>query len=261
MVEQAQGVKIALTGADIQGDVLVHGVAVLRVVADGVLGTHTQAAALLVQVAGLFAEAEEVVLLPVHAGVVAQAAQLVHLKGPLRQVPVDALALGGVEGEGERLLFQHQLQGGGTEHQRLPRVLAGNVQRGDPGALAGKEGVQTVLPGGGHQGIGRFREFFLKRHPQADHIVAEEHQHRVRAVAVDQIAVRGLFDGLELFQNHGRSLPYMPIRSKSSKETVSVICIPFPLLLSCGWPMPAMPWLMSRPGLGYLTSTAFLVWL
>ena len=199
MVEQAQGVKIALTGADIEGDVLVHGVAVLRVVADGVLGTHTQAAALLVQVAGLFAEAEEVVLLPVQAGVVAQAAQLVHLKGPLRQVPVDALALGGVEGEGEGLLFQHQLQGGGTEHQRLPRVLAGNVQRGDPGALAGKEGVQTVLPGGGHQGVGPLGELPGEGRPQADHVVAEEHHHHVGAVAVDQVAIVCFFQGLKAF--------------------------------------------------------------
>ena len=109
MVEQAQGVETVLVDADIKGDVLVHGVAVLRVVADGVLGAHPQAASLFVQVPRLFTKAEEMVLLAVHAGVVADAAQLVDLKGPLGQVPVDARALCGVEGEGQRLLLHHQL--------------------------------------------------------------------------------------------------------------------------------------------------------
>lgn len=225
---------------DVEGNVLVHGIAELRVVADGVLGGHAQPAALLVQVAGLLAEAVEVILLPVHAGEVAQAAHLILFKGPLGQVPVDAGSLAVKQREGQGALLHDQLNGGRAEGQGLFAFLAGHIQGGDPLAFPLKEGVQPVGPGGGHQGIGLLGENPVKADTDADHVVRQEYQHHIGGIAVDQVSVFGFFEGLVLIQKHGLCSPYMPIRSKFSKETVRVT---------------------SFRGLGYLTRTAFLVWL
>ena len=104
MVEEAKSLTLVLIDADIEGNVLVHRVAGLGIVADGVLGTHTQAAQFFVEVSGLFTEAVEVVLLPVHAGVVGDAAQVILFKGALGQVAVKRFAVCVQELEGEGLL-------------------------------------------------------------------------------------------------------------------------------------------------------------
>ena len=199
VVEQAQGVALLVGQADIERDVLVHGVAGLGVVADGVLGGHPHPAALLVQVAGLFAKAVEVVVLVVDAGVVAQAAQLVLFKGALPQVGVDQPACGVVQQKGQRALAHDQFQGLGAEGQGLFVLLAGDVQRGDAGALVLEQLVHPVGPGGGDQGVGLLFELAVKGDPHPDDVVGHKDQHDVSLVAVDDVAVGGLFQGLEVF--------------------------------------------------------------
>ena len=169
----------------------------------------------------------------------AEPPQLILLKGPLRQIPVDALALTVVEGEGKQGLIQHQSQGLGGKADGLLVLGEWHIQRRDALPLPLEQTVQPILPGGGHQGVALFPEAAVKGDPDADNVVAHEHQHHIGAVTVDDVAVAGLFQRLEFFQNHSR-LPHIPIRSKSSKDTVRV---------------------MSLRGLGYFISTAFLLWL
>ncbi len=71
---------------------LIHRVAGLGVVADGILGGHPQAASLFVQMAGFLAKAVEVVVFAVHLGEVGQTADLIFLKGALPQILIDQLA-------------------------------------------------------------------------------------------------------------------------------------------------------------------------
>ena len=194
--------------ADVKGDVLVHGVAGLGVVADGILGGHPHPAALLVQVAGLFAKAVEVVVAVVDAGIMAQAAQVVPLEGALPQVGVDQLALCVVQQEGQGALAHDQLQGFGAEGQGLFVLLAGDVQGGDAGALGLEQFIHPVGPGGGDQGVGLLLELAVEGDPHPDDVVGHKDQHDVGSVPVDDIAVAGLFQGLEMFQQHFGFLSY-----------------------------------------------------
>ena len=149
--------------------------------------------------AGLFAKAVEVVVLVVDAGVVAQAAQLVLFKGALPQVGVDQPACGVVQQKGQRALAHDQFQGLGAEGQGLFVLLAGDVQRGDAGALVLEQLVHPVGPGGGDQGVGLLFELAVKGDAHPDDVVGHKDQHDVSLVAVDDVAVGGLFQGLEVF--------------------------------------------------------------
>ena len=158
------------------------------------------------QVAGLFAKAVEVVVGVVDAGVMAQAAQLVLFKGALPQVGVDQLAVGAVEQEGQRALAHDQPEGFGAEGQGLVVLFAGDVQGGDAGALVFQHLVHPVGPGGGDQGVGLLLELAVEGDADADDIVGHKDQHDVGVVAVDDVAVAGLFQRLEVFEQHVRFL-------------------------------------------------------
>ena len=103
MIEQAEGAAVGVVHPDVEGDVFVHRVPGLRVMAYGVLGAHTKTAEFLVEMSRLLAEAVEVVPLPVHAGVVGESAQVVLFKCPLGQIAVEGLARLIKEPEGEGL--------------------------------------------------------------------------------------------------------------------------------------------------------------
>ena len=105
VIEQAKRTAVGLIHPDVEGDVLVHGVAGLGIVADGVLGAHAETAELFVKMSRLLTEAVEVIPLPVHAGVVGEAAQMVLLKCPLRQIAVKGPALPVKKAEGEGLFL------------------------------------------------------------------------------------------------------------------------------------------------------------
>ena len=93
VIEQAERTAVGLIHPDVEGDVLVHGVAGLWIVADGVLGAHAETPELFVKVSRLLAEAVEVILLPIHAGVMGEASQMVLFEGPLRQIAVKGLSI------------------------------------------------------------------------------------------------------------------------------------------------------------------------
>ena len=204
MVEQAHRAQVVLIYPDIEGDVLVHRVASLGVVADGILGGHPQAATLFVQMTGLFAKAVEVVKFPVHLGKVAQTADLVFLKGALPQILIDQLA-GLIEQLKVEGLFE-QLQGDvcGLKGQGLFVLGAGHIQRRDPGALVLEQGVHPILPRGGHQRVGLFLHggALVEVHPDADDIICHENQLHIGGIAVDEVAVFGLFKGFKTTQQH-----------------------------------------------------------
>ena len=171
MVEQSQRLALILADADIKGDVLVHRVAGLGVVADGVLGAHAQAAEFLVQMPGLLAEAVKVILLPVHAGVVRDTAQVVLLESALGQIAVEPVPVPVEQSEGKGLLAQDKRQSLRLEAETFFVLRAGDVQRRDPLPLSLEEGVEAVGPGGGDKRVRGLVEGSLEADADADHIV------------------------------------------------------------------------------------------
>ena len=255
VIEQADGALVVLVHADVERDVLVHGIAVLRVVADGVLRAHAQATAMLVQMAGLLAKAVEVIKLTVGLGKVRQTANLVLFKSALTQILMDDVAIKIIQRKGERLLAQHELHLRRGEGDGALRLLRRHVERRDALALVRKQFVHAVRPRGRHQRVALLLERTVKGHADTQQVVRHEDQHRVRRVSVDDVSVVRLFQRTEFSEQHNASsfsgmgrggsaafpaLCHMPMRSKSSKETVSVV---------------------SFFGLAYLISTARLLWL
>ena len=226
VVEQADGAAVLLVHTDVERNVLVHRVAGLGVVADGVLGGHAQAAAFLVQVAGLLAKAEEVVILAVHLGEVGQAADLVFLERALPQILIQQLALFVVHLKMERLLEQLQGNVSGLKGQALLILGAGHIQRGDAGALVLEQVVHAVRPCGGHQGVGLLLHggALVEVDADTDDVIRHEDQLYIRSVAVDEVAILRFFKGFKTAKQHNRFLRvvfyYMPIRSNCSNETV-----------------------------------------
>ena len=158
--------------------------------------------------AGLFAKAVEVVKFPVHLGEVAQTADLILLKGALPQILIDQLA-GLIEQlKMEGLFEQLQSQVCGLKGQGLIVLSAGDIQRGDAGALVLEQGVHPILPRGGHQRVGLLLHgsALVEVHPDADDIVCHENQLHIGGIAVDEIAVFGLFKGFKTTQQHKRFL-------------------------------------------------------
>ena len=210
----------------------------------------------------------------------AEPAEVILLKGALGQVAVENIAVFVAELEGKGLLDEDELQLRGLKAERLFILRAGNIQRLDPPALPLKEGIEAVGPGGGDEGVGRLVELAVKVDADADHIVRQKDQHHIRGIRMQQPAVFGFFTGDQFVYQHrtilsesvecgelrvelwcrcatisicprrghlnsklhspNSKLIYIPIRSKSSKLTVSVT---------------------SFFGLGYLTSTARFDWL
>ena len=216
VVEQANRAQVVFVYPDIEGNVLVHRVAGLGVVADGILGGHPQAATLFIQMTGLFAKAVEVVIVPIYLGEVAQTADLILLKGALPQILIDQLA-GLIE----------QLQGDvcGLKGQGLLVLGAGHIQRGDAGALVLEQGVHPVLPRGGHQRVGLLLHggALVEVHPDADDIVCHENQLYISGIAMDEVAVFGLFKGFKTTQQHKRflrvALTYQSGRTARTKRS------------------------------------------
>ncbi len=225
VVEQANRAQVVFVYPDIEGNVLVHRVAGLGVVADGILGGHPQAATLFIQMTGLFAKAVEVVIVPIHLGEVAQTADLILLKGALPQILIDQLA-GLIEQLKVEGLFE-QLQGDvcGLKGQGLLVLGAGHIQRGDAGALVLEQGVHPVLPRGGHQRVGLLLHggALVEVHPDADDIVCHENQLYISGIAVDEVAVFGLFKGFKTTQQHKRflrvALTYQSGRTARTKRS------------------------------------------
>ena len=241
VVEQANGMQVGLVDADIEGDMLVHRIADFGIMTDRVLGGHTKTAAFFVQMACLFAKAIEVVICSIHAGVVAESAQLVLFECTFGKVSVNGLTAVVISREGEGGFSQHKLHGFGGETQRCFILFTGDIQRFDPLTFTFKKMVETVSPRGGYQRVGFFAELFAEGYADADDVISHENKHYIRGITVDQPAIFCFFMGEKLSQKHGKLLSnYMPIRSKSSKETVSTV--------SC-------------LGFAYFTSTARLLWL
>ena len=239
VVEQTERTAVGLIHPDVEGDVLVHGVAGLGIVADGVLGAHAETAELFVKVSRLLAEAVKVILLPIHAGVMGEASQVVLFEGPLRQIAVKGLAVFIEKPEGEGLFLQNQPEGCRLKAQGLFVLRAAYIQGLDALPLTLKQGIEAIFPRGGDKGVGGLVKFPVEVYTDADDIVRKENQQRVCRIRMQQPAVFGFLVGTQaIYQHFG--LPYIPIRSKSSKLTVRVA---------------------SFFGFAYLTSTARLDWL
>mgnify|MGYP005908849449 CR=1 FL=1 len=83
-----------------------------------------------------------------------------------------------------------------------------HIQRRDPGALVLEQGVHPILPRGGHQRVGLLLHgsALVEVHPDADDIVCHENQLHIGGIAVDEVAVFGLFKGFKTTQQHKRFL-------------------------------------------------------
>ena len=215
VVEEAQRTAFVFVDADIERDVLVHGVAGLRIVADGVLRAHAQTPELLIQMPRLFAEAVEMVFLAVHTGVVAEPAEMIFLESPLRQITVEAIAFFVIKSESKGLPDKNELQRCSLKTEHIPTFGAIDIQSPDPLPLPRKKGIKTVRPGCGDKGIGCLIEPAIEVHADADYVIREKDDQHVRRVGMQQPAVVRFFIGLQfVYQHYGT-----PFACRSGQST------------------------------------------
>ena len=185
VVEQAHGLPGGPAQADVEGDVLIEGVHLLRIVAHGVGGPLAEELLVLVERPRLLAEAVEAVVL-LHPAVVGHPAVGVQGEGVARQVLIEQRALLVVEPEGDRVLVHFKAELASVEHQGLVPLGELGLDGLEAGTLLLEQGVQPVLPGGGGQHVGLLRQLLVEGGADADDLVGDKVELDVGAVGVQQ---------------------------------------------------------------------------
>ena len=106
--------------------------------------------------------------------------------GAAGQVAVQQDAVLVVQLEAEGVPLGHQADGGRLKGDGLVGDGDGGGCRRHAGALAGKQAVQAVLPGGGGQHVGLFGQLAVKGDPDADDLVGDKADLDVGAVGVEE---------------------------------------------------------------------------
>ena len=207
VVEQAHRLPGGAGQMDVEGNVLVQGVHLLGVIAHGVGGPLPQEGLVLVQQAGLFAEAVETVVL-CHRAVVGHPAVGIQGVGGAGQIAVEEIAVLVVELEAEGRTGHFQPDGRRLEGVALPCLGDLGLDRVQTGPLLGEQAVQTVLPGGGGQDIGFFIQLPVKGHPDPDDLVGDKTDLDVCAVGVEQEGAVQALHGLNFLAKIHRVSPF-----------------------------------------------------
>ena len=223
MIEHADRLLCASAQADIERDVLVERVHLLRVVAHGVGGALAQEGLVLVEQARLLAKAVEAVLL-LHARAGDDAVVAVQNERAAGDRPVQLHALGVEKRQAQRILFQHQLHRSRGKRDRAVGLLHRRHDGRHTRALAFKQRVKAILPRGRHQDVAFLRQLLVKGSADADDFVGHEDNLQVGVVRMHQIeAVLRLHTGKSGADFHGDGHSFHDSGYIKRRQTVSTV--------------------------------------
>ena len=138
--------QVFLIHPNVERDVLVHRIAVLRIMTDCILRGHSESSALLVEISGLLAKSVEMIGCHIDSGEMGQTTKLILLKGTLSQILVNDFSIQSLQGEIQRFLVDFKRTGLCGKYQFLLRLLARKIQRLNPHTLSFQKIVHPVFP-------------------------------------------------------------------------------------------------------------------
>ena len=158
---------------DVERNVFIQGVGLLRVVPHSVLGTHSHKFLGFVKFSALLSKAIETIFRADLAGMDPPVVAIFHI-GQIYDICVNLCTVLVVNADTERIFFYNHFQLFSLEHSLILAVRHSGLGRCDTLSVILHEFIHTVFPGSGHQTVGFLQKIAVKSGADTQDLIGEK---------------------------------------------------------------------------------------